>query len=92
MQTGEITKYVDHRGFGFLRPSNPNDDEVFFHVTNIEGNWQPQVGMHVTYEIDTNPRNGKSQARTVKLLPKAEADKERAWAAAQPVRPTDVRY
>ena len=89
--TGEIKKYLDHRGFGFLKSTNPNEGEVFFHVSQIDGNWVPQAGMFCSYEVDMNDR-GKAEARNVKLLPKEEADKERAWATTEPVRVDDVSY
>lgn len=76
--------------FDFISSTNPNEADTFFHVNNIEGNWHPQVGMFVSFEAAISSRNGKPEALSVKLLPKEEAEKERAWASAdEPVRMGD---
>lgn len=48
-KTGTIVRWVDARGFGFIRcPSTPA--EVFFHVRDFRGAQPPSVGLAVVFD------------------------------------------
>lgn len=53
MANGTITKFIDDKGFGFIKPED-GKDEVFFHHTAFEG--EPREGMKVTYETEASDR------------------------------------
>jgi cold shock protein len=61
--TGTIKKWVDDRGFGFIRPESGGDD-VFVHQSQFEiaGLGIPREGDRVTYEVKPDPRSGKLRA------------------------------
>jgi CspA family cold shock protein len=54
-QKGEIKKYIDDRGFGFIIPDDGGDD-IFFHITNVTGIDQPEQGIRVEYQITKTPK------------------------------------
>ena len=49
-QTGRIKTYLDDRGFGFIIPDDGGED-IFFHITNVEGIEQPERDMLVEYQV-----------------------------------------
>ncbi len=55
-EKGRITKYVEDRGFGFIRRhSGPPD--IFFHCRQFTGNAQDiQVGADVEFEIEQHDK------------------------------------
>jgi len=59
---GKIEKYIDNKGFGFIKGKTGNG--IFFHITNVkDGN--PKEGMTVKYKV----REGKKgQEATVVIL------------------------
>jgi cold shock CspA family protein len=62
---GSIIKFFEDRGFGFIRPSDDGEDDVFFHKTELP-DWEvPKHGASVEYQVETNSR-GKRRAVNVK--------------------------
>lgn len=62
MATGTIIKFLDEKGFGFIKPDE-GEEEIFFHHTAFEG--EPREGMNVEYEeeaSDRGPRAGSVRA------------------------------
>jgi len=53
MVKGTITRFVDDRGFGFIKPEGSNED-VFFHQSAFEG--QPREGMAVEFDTEASDR------------------------------------
>jgi cold shock protein len=67
-QRGVICSWHDDRGFGFIRLSEPGYD-VFVHIKSVRGGYASlSVGDRVTYEVGTNAKNGKTEAKNVELL------------------------
>ena len=69
MATGKVKRWVDERGFGFLRPDN-GDAVIFCHVTALQGAKIDRLveGERVSYEIGVNARTGKPMAVDVQLI------------------------
>lgn len=60
MATGNITRIVRDRGFGFIQPSD-NTEDVFFHSSSVD---QPTFdelteGQSVEYEVEPDPKEPK---------------------------------
>lgn len=66
--TGEIKFYLDTKGWGFIKPHDKSEADLFFHIRNSGPKWQPEIGDVVRYRVDTSPRNGKPEARDVCLV------------------------
>lgn len=58
MANGTITKFVDDRGFGFIKAEGSNE-EVFFHQSAFDG--QPQEGMRVEFETEASDRGPRAK-------------------------------
>ncbi len=50
IHTGSIKKYLDDRGFGFIRPDDGGDD-LFFHISKVQDIESPEQGMAVQYQV-----------------------------------------
>ncbi len=63
MMTGTVKFYNDQKGFGFIQPDNGEKD-VFVHATALEraGLRGLREGQKVSYELQTDQRNGKTSA------------------------------
>jgi CspA family cold shock protein len=63
MNTGTVKWYNDQKGYGFIQPDNGGKD-VFVHATALEraGIRGLREGQKVTYELQTDQRNGKTSA------------------------------
>ncbi len=63
MATGTVKWFNEQKGFGFIHPDNGGED-VFVHVSAVEraGMMSLREGQKVSYEIEKNPKNGKSSA------------------------------
>ena len=79
---GTVTTWNDARGFGFIAPTQ-GDQEVFFHVTACNGREaRPEVGQAVSFEVELNS-DGKKRARLVEPWrgPRPAAARRRGGAA-----------
>ena len=63
MNTGTVKWYNDQKGFGFIQPDNGGKD-VFVHATALEraGLRSLREGQKVSFELQTDQRNGKTSA------------------------------
>lgn len=64
MQTGVVKFYNAEKRFGFIVPDN-GDKDVFFHITNIEGEVPPQEGDHVQFEKEETDRGFQIKKDTI---------------------------
>lgn len=65
--TGTVKFFNDSKGYGFITCDETKND-IFVHFTGIEGNGHKSLaeGQKVTFEVETDPRTGKSRACNVK--------------------------
>ena len=63
MNTGTVKWYNETKGYGFIQPDNAGKD-VFVHATALEraGLRSLREGQKVTFELQTDQRNGKTSA------------------------------
>lgn len=63
MATGTVKFFNHSRGFGFIEPAEGGPD-VFVHATAVEraGMAALTEGKKIRYEVETDPRSGKSAA------------------------------
>lgn len=61
MQTGTVKFYNFTKGFGFIQPDDGSKD-VFVHATALEraGMSELREGQKVSFDIETDRRNGKT--------------------------------
>lgn len=53
MATGTITRFIDDKGFGFIKPED-SSEEVFFHHSAFAG--EPREGMKVEFSTEASDR------------------------------------
>lgn len=53
MAQGTIVRYMDEKGFGFIKTPDA-DDDVFFHHSAFEG--EPREGQSVEFDIEQSDR------------------------------------
>jgi CspA family cold shock protein len=63
MPTGTVKWFNETKGYGFIQPDNGGKD-VFVHATALEraGLRSLREGQKVTFELQTDQRNGKTSA------------------------------
>ena len=64
MPSGIVKFWKDEKGFGFITPNDGGAD-VFMHIKDVPGSWDPEEGARVTYEIVSDPRSGRPRAQKV---------------------------
>ena len=64
LQRGTIKNFLP-KGFGFISPDG-KDEDVFYHISAVEGDWEPAAGDAVTFIVVE--RNGKPEAAQVIIL------------------------
>ncbi len=63
---GKLVRWIDEKGFGFIKPENGKDD-VFIHISALKGmNRKPSIGNLIHYKISTDS-NGKVRAVNAKI-------------------------
>lgn len=69
MATGVVKWFDTAKGFGFIKPDDKQAD-VFVHVSALKraGLEDLQDGQKVEFELEQNPRNGKSSAERLRVL------------------------
>jgi uncharacterized membrane protein YsdA (DUF1294 family)/cold shock CspA family protein len=79
---GTVKTWNDDRGFGFIAPTQ-GDQEIFFHIKAYNGRGaRPEVGQAVIFDVELNP-DGKKRARAVEPYrgPRPAASRSRGGAA-----------
>mmetsp|Transcript_36997 Transcript_36997/g.95553 ORF Transcript_36997/g.95553 Transcript_36997/m.95553 type:complete len:141 (+) Transcript_36997:85-507(+) len=64
MPTGNVKKWFDDKGFGFVAPDDGSED-VFVHRTSLNGAESLEPGDVVSFDTEYNDRKGKYQAANV---------------------------
>ena len=69
MPTGTVKWFNPTKGFGFIQPEDGTED-VFVHISAVEqaGLKELREGQKVSYELQLDPRKGKSSAGNLKEL------------------------
>jgi cold shock CspA family protein len=65
-EQGTITRWIDTRGFGFVKPDRPGDGDIFVHIKKFPPFAVPDVEMRVEYE--TADDRGRVKAVNVRLV------------------------
>ena len=63
MATGTIIKFIDDKGFGFIKTEGTNE-EIFFHHSAFEG--EPREGLKVEFTTQDSERG--PRAANVRVL------------------------
>ncbi|XP_013777332.1 cold shock domain-containing protein CG9705-like [Limulus polyphemus] len=65
VQHGKVKYFCRQKGHGFIRPDDGSED-IFFHISDIEGEYAPRRDDEVTYKLClVPPKNEKVQATHV---------------------------
>jgi CspA family cold shock protein len=69
MATGVVKWFNSQKGFGFIQPDEGGQD-VFVHISAVErANLRSlNEGQKVSYEVEKDPRSGKSSAGSLQSL------------------------
>jgi len=62
---GTLASWNQERGFGFITPATCGP-QVFAHIRAFPHGTQPEVGTHLSYEVEVTP-DGKTRARFVRV-------------------------
>jgi CspA family cold shock protein len=67
MQTGTVKWFNSKKGYGFIEPENGGDD-VFVHISAVEKAGMSNLfeGQRVTFEVQQDPKKGKTSAVNLK--------------------------
>lgn len=67
MATGTVKWFNAQKGFGFIQPDDGSTD-VFVHISSVEraGMSSLKDGQKISYDIETDRKNGKSSAGNLK--------------------------
>lgn len=68
MLTGTIKTWISARGFGFIQRDDGQAD-IFCHINQVVEDVEDlRTGQRVQFEPGINPRNGKAEARDVRVI------------------------
>ena len=67
MQTGTVKWFNAKKGFGFIQPEDGGAD-IFVHITAVEKSGMGNLfeGQRVSFEVQNDPKKGKSSAVNLK--------------------------
>jgi len=68
MATGMVKWFNGQKGFGFIQPDDGGND-VFVHISAVERTGLSSLaeGQKVSYEVNVDPRRGKSSAENLRV-------------------------
>ena len=64
---GRVKWYNEEKGYGFLTPSEGGGD-VFFHISEVLGDYEVLINDEVRYVVRTDRKNGKPEAVLIDVL------------------------
>ncbi|MEM7226446.1 MAG: cold-shock protein [Pseudomonadota bacterium] len=69
MSIGTVKWFNSTKGFGFIQPESGGGD-VFVHISAVEraGLGNLAEGQKISYELQTDPRRGKTSAENLKAV------------------------
>lgn len=69
MATGTVKWFNTTKGYGFIQPDDGTDD-VFVHISAVErsGIGNIHEGQKLSYELQRDPKKGKSAAANLKAV------------------------
>lgn len=69
MAIGTVKWFNSQKGYGFIQPETGSKD-VFVHISAVErsGIGNLNEGQRVSFDIENDPRSGKSSATNLKLV------------------------
>ena len=69
MATGTVKWFNTTKGYGFIQPDDGTDD-VFVHISAVErsGIGNIHEGQKLSYELQRDPKKGKSTAANLKAV------------------------
>ncbi|UWU31039.1 cold-shock protein (plasmid) [Rhizobium sp. WSM1274] len=67
MANGTVKFFNQDKGFGFITPDDGGQD-VFVHVSSVEGSTLLREGQKVAYEIGQDRGTGRSRAENVRAI------------------------
>uniref|UniRef100_A0A8C9RRJ6 Cold shock domain containing C2 n=1 Tax=Scleropages formosus TaxID=113540 RepID=A0A8C9RRJ6_SCLFO len=77
--SGVCKNFSRSQGHGFIRPSSGGED-IFVHISDIEGEYVPMEGDEVTYKVcPIPPKNLKVQAVEVVITHLVPGTKHETW-------------
>lgn len=67
MQTGTVKWFNNQKGYGFIQPENGGAD-IFVHISAVEksGLGTLNEGQKIAFEVQEDPKKGKSSAVNLK--------------------------
>ena len=68
MATGMVKWFNGQKGFGFIQPDDGGNN-VFVHISAVERTGLSSLaeGQKVSYEVNVDPRRGKSSAENLRV-------------------------
>jgi cold shock CspA family protein len=55
-QTGVVERWYPAKRYGFIKPAGAFKATVFFHESELGGEWDVSEGLTVTYHVETSPK------------------------------------
>ena len=69
MPTGICKWFSEERGFGFIKPDEPEALDVFVHISEVvrAGRRALKEGQRIEFSLGTSPKTGKIAAQNLRI-------------------------
>jgi CspA family cold shock protein len=67
MATGIIRDWIDDKRYGFIRPDDRDQRQIFFHAKQFPFGEIPRHGQRVSYDVGED-RDGRKHAVSIRLI------------------------
>uniref|UniRef100_A0A0B6ZR06 CSD domain-containing protein n=1 Tax=Arion vulgaris TaxID=1028688 RepID=A0A0B6ZR06_9EUPU len=85
---GTVKTFCRQKGHGFIHPDDGHKEDIFVHISDIEGEWVPKEGDLVTYKtVYLPPKNEKLQAVHVVIVHLMPGVLHERWDSPVPASP-----